>query len=331
MRGTNERMGGKPQAQENESKLIQARKTLELRIEVLVDAMTGCHMAVATRKTRKEIEASMDAVEIAWDKIGRTRVEFGSDAGLNFDHLPMMVEMVLTKATKYLAKAQAKMEKWWEAQVQALEAEKATEVSEMNEVAPEVSEMNEVAPEVSEMNEVAPEVSAVNKMNEVAPEVKEEMSEGKPLEVMRRGSFAAKPNVRTSWEPGESPVAKLEEVKFDVNTEAMEGSSVQEVMQSDGLTMMKVTEQSRCANWDPGELVNVKEPIEMLDVEEVTILVNDDKVRLRGNVNLKALYDAMTLYSIVRFNVKAIVIVLFLSRFVNGFRRKCPIELSDYG
>merc|ERR1711952_164886 len=38
-----------------------------------------------------------------------------------------MVEMVLTKATKYLAKAQAKMEKFWEAQVQALEAEKASE------------------------------------------------------------------------------------------------------------------------------------------------------------------------------------------------------------
>merc|ERR550534_729269 len=31
------------------------------------------------------------------------------------------------EVTKYLAKAQAKMEKWWEAQVQALEAEKASE------------------------------------------------------------------------------------------------------------------------------------------------------------------------------------------------------------
>merc|ERR1719495_1717481 len=121
--------------------------------------MSECHMAVATRKSWKEIEVSMDAVRIAWDKIRRTRSEFGSDAGLNFDHLPMMVEMVLKKAKKYLAKAQAKMEKWWEAQVQALEAEKAAEVYAVNEVAPEVSEMNEVAPEVSEMNEVAPEVN----------------------------------------------------------------------------------------------------------------------------------------------------------------------------
>ena len=34
MRGTNERMGGKPQAQENESKLIQANKALEMRDRV---------------------------------------------------------------------------------------------------------------------------------------------------------------------------------------------------------------------------------------------------------------------------------------------------------
>merc|ERR1719495_2322405 len=145
--------------------------------------MSECHMAVATRKSWKEIEVSMDAVRIAWDKIRRTRSEFGSDAGLNFDHLPMMVEMVLTKAKKYLAKAQAKMEKWWEAQVQALEAEKAPEVSAVNEVAPEVSavnkvnEVNKVAPEVSavdEVNKVALEVSAVDEVNKVAPEVSAE-------------------------------------------------------------------------------------------------------------------------------------------------------------
>merc|ERR1719495_2474836 len=97
-KGTSERKGREHQAQENKSELIHARKVLELRIEVLVDAISKCHMAVATRKSWKEIEASMDTVEIAWDKIRRTRSEFGSDAGLNFDHLPMMVDMVLTKA-----------------------------------------------------------------------------------------------------------------------------------------------------------------------------------------------------------------------------------------
>ena len=69
----------------------------------------------------------------------------------------------------------------------------------------------------------------------------------------------------------------------------------------------------------------------MLDVEVVAILVNDDKVGLRGDVNWKAFYDAMALSSIVRFDFKAVLIVLLLTRFVNGFRRECPIELSDYG
>ena len=98
-----------------EEKMTQA-KILELRMEFLVDAISKCHMAVATRKRWKEIEASMDAVEIAWDRIKRTSSEFGSH-DLNLDHLPMMVEMVLTKAKKYLAKAQAKAEKYAEAQM----------------------------------------------------------------------------------------------------------------------------------------------------------------------------------------------------------------------
>merc|ERR1719495_1012760 len=136
----------------------------------------------------------MDAVEIAWDRIRRTSSEFVSHAGLNLDHLPMMVEMVLTKADKYLAKAQAKAEKYAEAQMgperwaKAVKyAEAQVQALEVNEVALEVSavnKVNEVAPEVSavdEVNEVAPEVSAVDEVNvnkvnevnvnEVAPEV----------------------------------------------------------------------------------------------------------------------------------------------------------------
>ena len=47
MRGTNERMGGKPQAQKNESKLIQAKKTLERRDRVLTAAIRRCHVELA--------------------------------------------------------------------------------------------------------------------------------------------------------------------------------------------------------------------------------------------------------------------------------------------
>merc|ERR1719357_1537735 len=172
-------------------------------------------------------------------------------------------------------------------------------------------------------------------------EKSKEVVTAKPPDVLQRFDFTAKVQVEESgmkeetnlkddkkvevkkschanWDPGELVDAKAK----------VEVSVVKEVKQIDDL---KMREESRCANWDPGELVNAKEQIEMLDVEEVTILVNDDKVRLRGNVNWKVFHDIMTLYTIVLFNVKAILNVLFLSRFVNGFCRKCPIELSDYG
>ena len=134
----------------------------------------------------------------------------------------------------------------------------------------------------------------------VLEDIKEETSKGKPIEMMRRGSFAAKPDVRTSWEPGESPVAKLEEVKFDVNTEAMEGSGVKEVMQSDGLTMMKVTEQSRCANWDPGEVIDAEDQMFNVNVE----------VMPRGDVNEKAFLDAMSLFNFVWLYTSEVLVLV---------------------
>ena len=70
---------------------------------------------------------------------------------------------------------------------------------------------------------------------------------GKPPEVPLRSDFVAKVQVEKSG---------MKEVKFDVNTEAMEGSGVKEVMQLDGLTMMK-NEQS-C--WPTGTLVNLSTP-----------------------------------------------------------------------
>ena len=62
MRGTNERMGGKPQAQENKSKLIQANKTLKMRDRVLAAAIRRCHIELAKRNSFGKIEASKDAV-----------------------------------------------------------------------------------------------------------------------------------------------------------------------------------------------------------------------------------------------------------------------------
>ena len=173
-----------------------------------------------------------------------------------------------------------------------------------------MNKVNEVAPELSAVDEVAPELSAVNKVNEESAEVQEEQ------------------NGTKVWEPGESGVAKLEEVKFDVITEAMMGSGVKEVMQLDGLMMMKVSEQSRCANWDPGELLDAKDQMEMLNVEEVTNLMNDDKVAGSGDVKAMMLFYALCNWM---FYTSDALVALCMARFVNGFRPDCPVELSDYG
>ena len=412
--------------------MTQARKTLELRIKFLVDAMSECHMAVATRKRWKEIEASMDAVEIAWDRIRRTSPEFVSYAGLNLDHLPMMVEMVLTKAEKYLAKAEkyaeaqmgperwAKAVKYREAQVQALEVtEVALEVSavdEVNKVAPEVSavdEVNKVAPEVSavdkvnkvalevsavdevnkvalevsavdEVTKVAPEVSAVDEVNKVAPEVsavdevnkvapvvsavdevnkvapevsaenkvneessicigmnedsgkvcgaKEEMSKGKSLEIEAK--------VEVNEKSEEVVTAKLPDVlqRFDFTAKVQveefgmkvvknseEVKKSQEDKEVEILPLMKEVKESRHANWDPGELVDAKAQVEMLDAKEAEILLNIDKVGLQ--LFMKEVWSSGGVIK------KALLIVMLLlkERFVNNFTPLSVIELSDYG
>merc|ERR1719357_7548 len=180
----------------------------------------------------------------------------------------------------------------------------------MNEVNMNEVNMNEVnAVNVNKMNEVAPEVSTVNKVIEESTKIKEEMSEGKSLEVMRRGSFAAKSEVRTNWEPGESGAGKFEEVKSNVNAEAkvevsgavnsscvvkgkppevpqrfdfaakvqMEEFGTKEVAQIDD---MKMKEESLYADWDPGELIDTKAKVEMLDAKEVDILVSNAKAKV---------------------------------------------------
>ena len=81
--------------------------------------------------------------------------------------------------------------------------------------------------------------------------------------------------------------------------------------------------QSRPANWDPGEVFDAKDRMEMLDMEEVANLMNIGKEGLQLSVK-----EVRTSSGAIK---KALLIVMFLLRFENGFRRKCPIELSDYG
>ena len=96
------------------------------------------------------------------------------------------------------------------------------------------------------------------------------------------------------------------------------------VMQLGGLTMKKMEEQSRCANWDPGELYDAKALTEMSEAKE-EILVNIGKVGLQLSVTeVRSCGGAIE---------KALLFVLFLlkARFVNGFSPLSVVELSDYG
>ena len=86
--------------------------------------------------------------------------------------------------------------------------------------------------------------------------------------------------------------------------------------------------QSRPANWDPGELLDAKDQMEMLNVEEVTNLMNDDKVAGSGDVKAMMLSYALCNWM---FYTSDALVALCMARFVNGFRPDCPVELSDYG
>ena len=393
IRGTNERMGRRPQVQENESKLIQASKALEMRDRDLTAAIRRCHIELAKkRKSLSEIEASKDAVEAAWeeynqaiarycmyaggDSIGRKEIEEQPEevrrALYEWKVLTDMMEQVVDKAEEYLESATKENSKdelhddedggnELDAEVEVrLWMEQLSTMSKVNEVALEVSIVNEANGVVCNFKEVAPEVSAVDEVNEVALEVstvdnvnevsvsevnvndvnkvnqeptmnedsgevcdaKEEMRKGKPPEVLQRFDFDAKVHAEDDKEVGRLP--PLKEVK----------------------------EESCHANWDPGELIDAKDQMKMLDVEEVAILVKDDnkaemlvndvkarlrlskkEARLRGDENANALFNAMLLFNFMRLYISEVLVPVArnVARFVNRFRPDCPVELSDYG
>ena len=363
MRGTNERMGGKPQAQENKSKLIQARKTPKERDRDLTAAIRRCHIELK-RKSLSEIEASKNAVEVAWREHMQASCWYSTYAGWNpfgwknleeqpeearqawyeWQALTEMMEQVVEKAEEYLESAtkenscgehnddgddggeldaKVELQRWAmavryrEAQVQAIKAKEAP--AKVNEVALEVSAVNEV----NDVNEVTPEVSTVNKVNEV--NVSEANVSKVNVSKVNVNAYEAKFDVNAE---AKVEVFGMKEVKFDVNSEAMVVSEMKELVQSDELTMMKVTKQSRCVNWDPGEVVNAKDQMEMLNVEEVAKLMNNDKVVRSGNV--KTMMFVYALYSWMLYTSDALV-ALCMVRFVNSFSPLSVVELSDYG
>ena len=357
-KGTNERMGGRPQAQDNKSKqdnqwkLIQAKKALEMRDRVLTAAIRRCHVELAKKESFWDIEASKDAVEAAWKEFNHANARYCARAGwgppfeeeeqpeearralFEWKVLTDMMEQVVDKAEEYLESAtkensrdelcededggneldaEVGIQRW---------VEQLSTMSKVNEMALEVFAANEMnANEVNDVNKVN-EVSNVNKVNEV------NVSEVNVSEVN-----VSKVNVNLNEVNEESTVneAKVEVFGMKEVKNLKDDNKVEMFDAKVGLRLYDKkaeVKQSCSANWDPGELVNAKEEIEMLDVEEVANLMNDDKVARSGDV--KAMMFVYALYNWLLYTSDELV-ALCMARFVNGFRRKCLIELSDYG
>ena len=314
MRGTNKRMGGKPQAQENKSRTIQANKTLEKSDRVLTAAIRRCHIELAKRTSLSDIEASKGAVEAAWEEFTHASTKycvrtgenlFGKEEELSEEArrvryewiaLLNMMEQVVEKAEEYLESA-TKENSCGESNDDGddggeLDADGARRVIEAwMEQLSTMSKVNEMALELSAANKVnANEVNVMNKVNE-ENEVNVNVKDDNKVKVFDARVNNGKVGLRL----------------YDKKAEA---------------------KQSCPANWNPGELPDAKDQVEMLDVEEVANLVNNDKVARTGGE--KSMMFFYALYSLTLYTSDALV-ALCMARFVNGFRRECPIELSDYG
>jgi len=216
-------------------------------------------------------------------------------------------------------------------------APEVSAVDEVNEVAPEVDvdevnvsevDVNEVDVDEVNVNEV--DVDEVNEectMNEDSGEVcdaKEEMRKGKPPEVLLRSDFVAKVQVEKS---GMKEVKNLEDVKKV--EKGLPLSRSREVKGIEDL-IMKTKEESRHASWDPGEIVDAEAQMFNMKVE----------VMPNGDVNAKALFDAMSLFNFVRLYTFEVLVLVARNavRFVDvnplssrSFAESFPPILSDYG
>merc|ERR550534_2083929 len=195
-KGSKERMGGKPQAQENKSKLIQAKKTLERRDRVLSAAIRRCHVELAKKESLRDIEATKNQMEAAWKEFNHANARYCAYEGwgppfeeeeqpeearralFEWKVLTDMMEQVVDKAEEYL-ESTTKEDSWDElcededggneldAEVEVrLWVEQLSTMSKVNEMALELSAANKA--NVNKVNEEAPEVSAMNEVNEVS-------------------------------------------------------------------------------------------------------------------------------------------------------------------
>ena len=143
-------------------------------------------------------------------------------------------------------------------------------------------------------------------------------------------SLEIEAKVEVKEESEEVVTAKPDDVllRFDSTAKVqVEEFGMKEVMQIDYLKMKK---ESRHASWDPGEIVDAEAQMFNMKVE----------VMPSGDVNAKALFDAMSLFNFVRLYTFEVLVLVARNavRFVDvnplssrSFAESFPPILSDYG
>ena len=192
------------------------------------------------------------------------------------------------------------------------------------------TEANEVCAVMNEMSKgKSLEIEAKVEVNEKS----EEVVTAKPPDVLQRFDFAAK--------------VQVEELGMEEVKNSQEDKKVERLPPS-----QEAEEESRHVNWDPGELIDTKAQVEILDAKEVEILVKDDnkvglrlfnvkvEVMQRGDVITKVLLSAMMLCNFVRLYISEVLVLVALNvaRFVivspmssRTFAERFLPHLSDYG
>merc|ERR1719192_1002617 len=141
--------------------------------------------------------------------------------------------------------------------------------------------------------------------------VKEEMSKGKSLEIEAKVEVKKKSEEVVTAKPPDvlqrfdlTAKVQVEECSKKVVKNSEEVKKSQEDTEVEILPPMKEVKESRHANWDPGELIDAKARTEMFNVKV--------EVMPSGDVNAKVLFDAMSLFNLVRLYISEVLVLVAL-------------------
>ena len=198
--------------------------------------------------------------------------------------------------------------------------------------------MDEVNVDEVNVNEVNEEFAMIEDSGEVCG-VKEEMSKGKSLEIEAKVEVNGKSEEVVTAKPPDvlqrfdfTAKVQVEEFGMKVVKNSEEVKKSQEDKEVEILLPMKEVEESRHANWDPGELIDAKAQIEMFSA----------KVEVMPSGDVNALFDAMSLFNLVRLYTSEVLVLVLVARNAARFVDVNPLSsrsfaesflpiLSDYG